>query len=169
MTNNGHIRAGESPSIEERVEWGRVYSVRTYQADVASGNEISLVLSNPADSGVNLLTVAPSFSSQAGSFVEKIENPTIDASGTAVPIRNKNLGSDRVSQASAETGGTYSGGESRGIEVVGSSAGGGGGGTIGSVDLSLRLGEGDIAQYRMESGSAGNDMSIALNFIEDPV
>lgn len=169
MTNNGHKRPGESPSVEERVEWGRVFSVRTNANAVADGSSLNLVLSNPPDSGVNLLTVAPGFSSHAAAFIEKIENPTIDASGTAVDIRNKNLGSSRESAASAETGGTYSGGTSRGIEAVGSSAGGGSGGALGAVDLSLRIPEGGSARYRMESDASNNDLSIAVNFIEDPV
>lgn len=169
MTNNGHERPGEQPTIEERVQWGRVFSARASSIGVADGDVLNLVLENPPDSGVNLLTVAPSFSSHAGSFIEKIENPTIDASGSTVPVRNKNLSSDRESKATAETGGTYSGGVSRGTETVGSSSGGGGGGSVGSVDLSLRLGEGDSAQYRMESDSASNDLSITVNFIEEKI
>jgi hypothetical protein len=127
------------------------------------------VLQNPSDSGVNLLTVAPSFNAAGKAYTEKIENPTIDTAGTAITPRNKNLESGRTSKANAEFSGTYSGGTSRNRQVIGSgAASGGAGGSVGSIDLSLRINPGESVQYRLESQANGNDLSISVAFVEEP-
>ena len=169
MADEGHRRTNGILSAEERIKFGRVFTTRQIFLGIGDGTARNLVLSNPADSDVSLLTISPNFASSAESFAEKISNPTIDAAGTAITPKNKRVGDNRTAIATVETGGTYSGGTSRGQEVVGSSgASGGAGGSIGDVDLALEIPPGNKVQYRLESDATGNDMSIALSWIEEP-
>lgn len=169
MVENGNSRPGTTPIIEKRIDNGRVFSIRQLFTSVSSGTTRNIVLSNPPESDVNLLTVAPTFTASGKAYVQKYENATIDTSGTAITPRNKNLMSSRAATAEAETGGTYSGGTSRGREVIGSGAASGGvGGSIGSIDLSLRLDPGASVRYAIESQANSNDMSISVTFVEEP-
>lgn len=170
MVENGNSRPDGIPPIEKRIDNSRVFTVRRLFTGIGSGTARSIVISNPPGSGVNLLTVSPRFAASGKAYPEKISNPTIDTSGTAITPQNKNTASGRTSQANVETGGTYSGGTSRGREIIGSGAASGGqGGSIGAADLSLRLNPGEIMQYRIESQATGNDMSVTISFIEEPV
>lgn len=169
MVENGNIRPGLVEPIEVRIDNGRVFSVRQLFTGIDSGNSRSVVVSNPEGSGVNLLTVAPSFQSSAKAYPEKIINPTIDVAGTSITPRNKNISSSRTAITNAEFGGTYSGGTSRGREVIGSGAASGGvGGQLGAINLSLRIDPGDSVQYKLESRANGNDLGVSLAFIEEP-
>lgn len=170
MVENGNARPDGVPPIEKRIDNGRVFSVRQLFTSVGSGNARSVVIENPADSGVNLLTVAPAFQASGKAYPEKLSNVTIDTSGTSITPRNKNLTSSRTAHANVEFGGTYTGGTSRGREVIGSGAASGGqGGGVGAVDLSLRIDPGSNIQYKIESQSTGNDLSITVAFVEEPL
>lgn len=169
MTKEGFRRPNGTPSSELRIKQGRIFTIRQNWNGIADGTARNVVVDNPADSGVSMLTISPNFASSAESFAEKITNPAIDTSGTSITPRNKNLGASRTTNVSAETGGTYSGGTSRGQEVVGSSAeSGGGGGAIGVSDFALEIPPGNTVQYRIESDASSNDMSIALSWVEEP-
>lgn len=174
MVENGNKRPDGVPNIEQRIDNGRVFSAREVDATgIGDGGTFSVVLSNPSDSGVNLLTVAPQVSVTGEAFFEKIENPTIDTAGDAVTIRNKKVGYTRTPHATAEAGGTnftgvFSGGTSRGRQVVGGQSSKQAGG-IGSADLSLRLNPGESVQYKVESNSSSNIVSVNVAFVEEPV
>ena len=173
MVENGNSRPNGIPNIEKRIDNGRVFDAREVdKSGIGDGQTFSLVLSNPADSGVNLLTVSPNVSTTGEAFFEKIENPSIDTAGDTVEIQNKNLDSDRSSVATVEAGGTnftgvFSGGTSRGEEVIGGQSAKQPG-AIGDVDLSLRIGPGHSMQYKVESNSSSNIPSINIAFVEEP-
>lgn len=174
MVETGNHRPNGIPHIESRIDNERVFSAK--QADrtgIGDGGTFSLVLSNPADSEVNLLTISPQVTVTGEAFFEKIENPTIDTAGDTVAPQNKHVGSTRAAHATVQAGGTnftgvFSGGTSRGEEVLG----GGSAkqvGSIGQVDLSLRVNPGESVQYQIESNSASNIVSISLSFVEEPI
>jgi hypothetical protein len=170
MAEQGTSRPNGLPSAELRIKQERIFQVRQLFTSIASGNARSIVLSNPADSDISLLTISPNFASSAESWAEKIENPTIDTAGTSLSVQNKNVGGTRTATATAETNGSYSGGTSRGRDVVGSSAGGGGaGGSVGEADLALEIPPGNSVQYSLESRASANNLSISLSWVEDPV
>jgi len=169
MAERGHRRTNGIPTSESRIMWGRVFSVRENWNGIGDGTSRNIVLTNPPDSGISMLTTSPNFAAEQAAFVEKIQNVTIDTAGTAITPLNKKVGDSRTSEIAAETGGSYSGGTSRGISTIGSNTGGGGAGAIGDVDLALEIPPGNNVQYRIESDSSGNDMSIGLNWIEEPV
>lgn len=170
----GERRPGRGRSLtEERIDNGRIFSVRELNASNGNGDTFSVVVTNPSGSGVDLITVAPKFTSSAQTYVEKIMNPTIDTTGTALTLRNKSLASGRTPKATAQTGGTgltgaFSGGTSRGQEVVGGKSGSRIPGTLGPVDLSLKIPPDNSVQYKATSQSSGNDISISVSFIEEP-
>lgn len=174
MVQNGNSRPDGTPTIEQRIDNERVFSVRhTDKTGIGDGGTFSIVLSNPAGSGVNLLTVAPSAGVTGEAFFEKIENPTIDTAGDTVPARNKKLGAVKSANGTAEAGGTnftgvFSGGTSRGTTVVGGQSSKQAG-AIGPIDLSLRLNPGESIQYKIESNSSSNIVSVNVAFVEEPV
>jgi len=173
MVENGNTRPNGTPSIEKRIDNGRVFSIREVdKAGIGDGQTFSVVLSNPPSSDVNLLTVAPSVDVTGEAFIEKIENPTIDTPGDSITPRNKNLKSSRTSSATAEAGGqnftgVFSGGTSRGESVVGGQSSKQAG-SVGQVDLSLRIDPGNAVQYKIESNSSSNIVSIQVAFVEEP-
>jgi len=174
MVENGNTRPDGIPNIEKRIDNGRVFTIReTDTSGIGDGGTFSIVLSNPSDSVVNLLTVAPSITTTGEAFVEKIENPSIDTAGDTITPRNKKVGYSRNSHATAEAGGTnftgvFSGGTSRGQTVVGGQSAKSPG-SIGSIDLSLRIDPGESVQYKIESNSSSNIVSIDVAYIEEPV
>jgi hypothetical protein len=174
MVQNGNFRPRVVADIETRIDNGRVYSAR--EADrtgIGDGGTFSIVLSNPAGSGYALLTTQPSVTVGGESFFEKIENPTIDTAGDAVAKRNKHVNFDRPGVATVEAGGTnftgvFSGGTTRGTTIVGGQTGKAPGST-GDVDLALRIDPGEAIQYKIESNSASNRVSIGVTYIEEPI
>jgi hypothetical protein len=173
MVENGNSRPNGTPNIEKRIDNGRVFSAREVDSTgIGDGGTFSVVIQNPADSGVNLLTIAPQVSTTGEAFFEKIENPTIDTAGDTVAIRNKKVGYQRSPHATAEAGGTnftgaFSGGTSRGRQVVGGQSAKQAG-SIGAADLSLRLNPGESVQYKVESNSSSNIVSVNVAFVEEP-
>lgn len=173
MVENGTKRPNGVPNIEKRIDNGRVFSAREVdETGIGDGGTFSIVLSNPAGSGVNLLTVAPQVSTTGEALFEKIENPTIDTAGDSVAIRNKKVGYQRSAHGTAEAGGTnftgvFSGGTSRGRQVVGGQSAKQAG-AIGAADLSLRLDPGESVQYKIESSSSSNIVGVNVAFVEEP-
>lgn len=174
MVQNGNFRPRVVADIETRIDNGRVFSAREIDTTgIGDGGTFSVVLSNPAGSGIALLTTEPSVRVSGEAFFEKLENPTIDTAGDTVSIRNKHIGFTRDSHTTAESGGTnftgaFSGGTSRGQELVGGQSSKQAG-TIGVVNLSNRIDPGDAIQYKVESNSSSNLVSIATTFIEEPI
>lgn len=174
MVQNGNFRPRVVSDIETRIDNGRVYSVRQIDTTgIGDGGTFSIVLSNPADSGMALLTTQPSIRVSGEAFFEKVENPTIDTAGDTVSVNNKNVAFPRPAEATVEAGGTnftgvFSGGTSRGQEIVGGQSSKQAG-TIGVVNLSNRIDPGQSLQYKVESNSSSNLVSIASTFIEEPI
>lgn len=174
MVETGNSRPNGIPNVEKRIDNGRVFTAKhADKKGIGDGGTFSLALTNPVDSGVNLLTIAPQGSVTGEAFFEKIETPTIDTAGDTVSIRNKNIGSDRNAHATVEAGGTnfsgvFSGGDSRGAEVLGGGSARQSG-SIGRIDLSVRIDPGESIQYKIESNSSSNIVSISLAFVEEPV
>lgn len=173
MVENGNFRPRVVADIETRIDNGRVYSARQAdQTGIGDGGTFSLLLENPADSGVFILTAEPAIRVTGEAFFEKIENPTVDTAGDTVPVRNKHIGFDRTGESAASAGGTnftgvFSGGTSRGVEIVGGQSAKQAG-SLGMIDLANRIDPGDSLQYKIESNSSSNLVSIALGYVEEP-
>ena len=173
MVENGNSRPDGTPSIEQRIDNGRIFTIRGIdESGIGDGDTFSVLLTNPSDSGVNLLTVAPSISVTGEAFIEKIENPTIDTAGETLTPRNKKLESNRTAHGTAQTGGTnqtgsFSGGTSRGRQIVGGQSSKQAG-SVGDIDLSLRIDPGSAIQYKVESNSSSNIVSVSVAFVEEP-
>jgi hypothetical protein len=174
MVQNGNFRPRVVADIETRIDNGRVFISREADTSgIGDGGTFSLVLSNPAGSGIALLTTDPAVRVTGEAFFEKIENPTIDTAGDTVTQFNKHVAFARSPSATAEVGGTnftgvFSGGTSRGQDVVGGQSAKQAG-TIGAVNLSNRIDPGDAIQYKVESNSSSNLVSIAVTHIEEPI
>jgi len=173
MVQNGNFRPRVVADIETRIDNGRVYSARQIDTSgLGDGGTFSVVLTNPVDSGVFILTAQPTVRVTGEAFFEKIENPTVDTAGESVTIRNKRVGYGRTAESTAQAGGTnftgvFSGGVSKGREIVGGQSSKQAG-SLGTIDLSNRLDPGESIQYKIESNSSSNLASIALAFVEEP-
>jgi len=154
----------------------RLYSTGEYWDSVTQGNQKRLLLSNPSDSDVVLLVVAPTVRANGQVKVDKTKNVTIDTDGDAPSTSIVNKSTDNGgATATAQLGGdnetgVFSGGTSFNPKTTGSgnSAPSTSPGTIGELGISNLIHPGDNLVLGATAVNADRTISLDIDFIEYP-
>ena len=94
--------------LTRKIEEGKAFtSSKRFTLD--SGQTVQIVFNNKSDKRIKV--VAIEVNTEGNVDIDVYDNVSIDSSGNSWTIRNLNLGSDYMTAAEVEDGGTYSGGE----------------------------------------------------------
>ncbi len=152
----------------------RYFSTGVYYPSVAGGNQKSLLLGNPADSGVVLLVVEPTVRSSGQTRIDKHKNASIDTTGNAPPTGITNKASTEITSiADVQLGGDgETGAFSNGLEFSPKTEGGGGGrgtpGSAGESGVTNLIYPGDNLVLSATAIGNNRTISIDMDFVEYP-